>query len=257
WWSFATASAPTAINVAAAAQGATATASSIYSASYPASSVIDGERTGLALGANGVWADNTALLFPDWLQIDFAGPQTINEIDVFTLQDAYSSPVAPTLTQTFSLYGLTDFQVQYWDGAQWLVVPGGSVSANRQVWRQVQFTAVTTARIRVWVTGALAKYSFLTEVEAYGAPASGPGPAPAAFSKSGPGTGSTGVTLPPTLTWAASSGATSYEYCVDTTNNTSCDTGWTTATTLTAAPSGLTPNTTYWWQVRARNATGA
>src|SRR4029450_7319494 len=80
--------------------------------------------------------------------------------------------------------------------------------------------------------------------------------APGAFTKSAPAPRTTGVTVPPTLSWAASSGATSYEYCLDTTNNSSCDTAWTTTPALTATPGGLAPNTTYWWQVRARNATG-
>jgi large repetitive protein len=79
---------------------------------------------------------------------------------------------------------------------------------------------------------------------------------PAPFSKSTPATGTTRARSSLTLSWALSSGATSYEYCVDTTNDGSCDTEWTTTPTITASPSGLAPSTTYWWQVRALNATG-
>jgi subtilisin family serine protease len=80
--------------------------------------------------------------------------------------------------------------------------------------------------------------------------------APSAFSKSAPANGTTGQPIATTLSWTASSGATSYEYCVDTTNNSSCDGSWTsTGTAQSAAPSGLAVNTTYYWQVRARNAT--
>src|SRR4029453_17587722 len=85
WWSATTAPATTPINVAAAAQGATATASSAFGDSYGPSSAIDGDRKGLNWGNGGGWADGTSTVFPDWLQIDFASPQTINEIDVFTV----------------------------------------------------------------------------------------------------------------------------------------------------------------------------
>src|SRR5206468_2546330 len=69
-------------------------------------------------------------------------------------------------------------------------------------------------------------------------------------------TGATGQSLGPTIGWASSGGATSYEYCVDTTNNTACDTTWTSTTALSATLSGLTANMTYSWQVRARNGAG-
>ena len=57
--------------------------------------------------------------------------------------------------------------MQYWDGAQWLTVPGGAITGNQHVWRTVTFPAVTTARIRVLITGASDSYSRLAEVEAY------------------------------------------------------------------------------------------
>src|SRR5262249_49061723 len=216
WWNFTTVNTP--INVAAAVNGGTATASSSYSAGYGPSGTIDGNRTGVNWGSGGGWNDATPNTFADWLQVDFLSPQTINEIDVFTVQDLYATPVTPTLSQLFTLYGLTDFQVQYWDGTQWLVVPGGSVTGNANVWRQFSFAPLTTARIRIWVTGARAGYSRITEVEASTTPG---GTVPAAFAKSTPAAGTTTLPVTPTLTWTASSGATSYEYCVDTTNNNS------------------------------------
>jgi hypothetical protein len=63
--------------------------------------------------------------------------------------------------------GVTDFQVEYWTGAQWTLVPGGSVMGNNQVWRQLLFAPVTTTAIRVTVTGALGAWTQLTEVEAW------------------------------------------------------------------------------------------
>jgi len=156
------------INVAAAANGGKATASSISSAGFAPGSVIDGDRKGLNWGHGGGWRDKTQDKYPDWLQIDFAGSKTIDEIDVFTIQDAYTKPVTPTLSQTFTLFGVTGFQVQYWDGTGWLPVPGGVVSANGKVWRQFFFAGITTSRIRVWVDSASAGNSRLIEVEAYG-----------------------------------------------------------------------------------------
>ena len=106
-------------------------------------------------------------MWPDWAQINFAGTQTISEIDVFTLQDNYSNPVDPTTSMTFTKYGETAYDVQYWDGGSWVTVPGGSVTGNNKVWRTFSFPAVTTDRIRVVVNSALAGYSRIVEIEAY------------------------------------------------------------------------------------------
>jgi len=80
---------------------------------------------------------------------------------------------------------------------------------------------------------------------------------PGAFSKSSPSNGATGVSTDPTLSWGSSSGATSYEYCIDTTDNSTCDGSWTDVGSSTSVSlSGLSEGTTYYWQVRARNAAG-
>jgi hypothetical protein len=71
---------------------------------------------------------------------------------------------------TFTAYGLTDFIVQYWDGAQWAAVPGGVVSGNTLVWRQITFASLTTSKIRIYITGAVNTWSRITEVEAWGTP---------------------------------------------------------------------------------------
>jgi hypothetical protein len=155
------------VNVALAANGATAFASSTYNSNYPASSAIDGDRKGAAWDAGGGWLDATENMFPDWLEVDFAGVRTITEVDVFSLQDTPKAPVDPTPAMTFSKYGLTDFEVQYWTGTQWVVVPGGTVSGNTLVWRQIVFAALDTSRIRIWITGALNGNSRMVEVEAY------------------------------------------------------------------------------------------
>jgi subtilisin family serine protease len=165
------------INMALAANGGVATASSTYTPNYPASGAINGDRRGLNWGAGGGWNDGTANQSPDWLQVDFNGLKVIDEVDVFSLQDAYSSPVEPTPTLTFTLWGLAAFQVQYWTGAGWSTVPGGSVTNNNLVWRRVVLSSpVTTTKIRINITGALNGYSRVIELEAWGVPASGNAP---------------------------------------------------------------------------------
>ncbi len=79
---------------------------------------------------------------------------------------------------------------------------------------------------------------------------------PAAFGKSAPANSSTAQPSSPALSWGASSGATSYEYCYDTTNDNACA-GWlSTGLATTVELSGLTASSTYYWQVRALNAGG-
>jgi hypothetical protein len=157
--------APARVNHALAANGAVVSASSSYNSNYAAGAVNDGDRRGLNWGAGGGWNDATANTYPDWVQIEFNGAKTITEVGVFTLQDAFSLPAEPTEALTFTKYGVTQFDVQAWDGAQWATV--GSVAGNNFVWRRVTFAPVTTTKIRVLVRGSLDGYSRLTEVEAY------------------------------------------------------------------------------------------
>ena len=82
-------------------------------------------------------------------------------------------------------------------------------------------------------------------------------PAPGAFSKISPASLASIAGTSTTLTWGASSDATSYSYCVDTLDNGVCDGSWQSAGAATSVPlSGLAAGTTYYWQVRASNATG-
>ena len=79
---------------------------------------------------------------------------------------------------------------------------------------------------------------------------------PGAFSKSSPTNGQSNRSRPVAISWGASTGATSYEWCVSTTSG-SCPTTWTSTTVTAASVSGLSSRRTYYWQVRARNLTGA
>jgi hypothetical protein len=80
---------------------------------------------------------------------------------------------------------------------------------------------------------------------------------PGNFIKSAPANGATGQPANPTLSWGASRNAASYEYCIDTSNNSACDVPWaSTAANTSVGLNGLTPTTSYYWQVRANNASG-
>jgi hypothetical protein len=157
-------------NVASAKNGATAAASSVLDAFRPAAAAINGDRRGINWGTNPVlgsgWHDATNNAFPDWLEITFFKPREINEVNVFTLQDNHSSPVEPTEATTFSLYGVVDFDVQYWNGTTWVTVDNGAVTGNNKVWRKFTFAPVTTQKIRVLVTQGGGGHSRIIEVEA-------------------------------------------------------------------------------------------
>ena len=80
--------------------------------------------------------------------------------------------------------------------------------------------------------------------------------AQSSFVKYGPSNGSSVTSTSPTIVWGTSSGATSYQYCVDTVNNASCDNTWVSTGGNTGALTGLSANTTYYWEVRANGSSG-
>ncbi|MBS0582848.1 MAG: hypothetical protein JSS42_07080 [Proteobacteria bacterium] len=106
--------------------GATASASSSFSAAYPVAAIIDGDRKGLNWGNGGGWNDATINAFPDWARIDFDTPHWFNQVSVYTLQDNFPNPVEPTDTMLFTQWGVTAFEVQVWNGANWVSM--GTVS---------------------------------------------------------------------------------------------------------------------------------
>ncbi|PKN90839.1 MAG: hypothetical protein CVU44_22460 [Chloroflexi bacterium HGW-Chloroflexi-6] len=81
---------------------------------------------------------------------------------------------------------------------------------------------------------------------------------PGSFTKTAPTDGAFAGLLRPSFSWQASSNASSYEICIDTSDNDQCNTSWVTGLTgTTYTPSGnLTLDTNYFWQVRAVNGHG-
>jgi hypothetical protein len=137
------------------------------SAAFAAPGANNGDRKGTNWGDGGGWNDGTADTYPDTLQVTFNDTYSINKIDLFSLQDNYTSPVEPTSLMTFSQFGITSFQVQYLSGSDWIAVPGGTITGNNLVWKSISFDAVSTSAVRVVVNGSLNQYSRIVELEAW------------------------------------------------------------------------------------------
>jgi hypothetical protein len=168
----------TSVNAASAANGGTATAQNYTADStfpgyhWQPSYAIDGTRYCHLIQSgndgNGIWRDEHGL--PSWLEVDFNSSKTINEIDVYTIKDypALLTQADPSATDTFTQFGATAFDVQYWTGSAWATVPGGSITGNTLVWRKITFSPVTTQKIRVVVNAAVDGVARIVELEAWG-----------------------------------------------------------------------------------------
>jgi len=114
-------------------------------------------------------------------------------------------------------------------------------------------TASGTSSFTVQVTDS----SGLTGTKALSIAVAASAVAPGAFNKTAPTNGATGRSRTAlVLSWGASSNATSYQYCFDTVNDNLCNTTWVTVSSTSVTISGLLSRKTYYWQVRAVNATG-
>jgi hypothetical protein len=161
---------PVRTNYALLSLGGSAIASSAhFSGTYPVAAAINGDRTGNAWGtAAGGWSDGTRGVFPDLLEVDFITAKVIDEINVVTLQNNWTSAGQPDLTTSCSGEGILDFDVQYWNGTAWVTIPNGSVTGNDKAWRQFTFAPVTTTKIQVVVNNSRNNYSRIVELEAVG-----------------------------------------------------------------------------------------
>jgi hypothetical protein len=119
-------------------------------------------------------------------------------------------------------------------------------------------TSGSTYYFQSWSDGGPQTHTILAPVAAiYTASFStAPVAAPAGFGKTSPSNNALKQSTHPTLKWDSSKRATSYEYCVDTVNNNSCDTSWAVISPTSANLNGLANDMVYYWQVRAVNAGG-
>jgi hypothetical protein len=153
---------------------ATAVASSTYVfGGYPANSAIDGDRTGKFWGSGGGWNDNTYGIWPDTFEVDFNGSKTIREIRLYTLQNNWTTAGEPDQTTPATGEGILDFDVQTWDGTQWVNLPNnlGHVTDNDKAMRVFTLAApITTTKIQIVVNNGRNGWSRIVEVEAFACP---------------------------------------------------------------------------------------
>lgn len=146
----------------------TPTASSTASSAYPVTSINNGITT-----TNGNWnngegwnsSGTPSVNSPEWVVIDWKEPRPIHTINVFSLADAIQY-YSLTAGQTFTLYGIVDFKIQYWNGTSWTTID--DVIGNNLVKYQANFSTITTSKIRILVTKAVDNYARIIEVEAIG-----------------------------------------------------------------------------------------
>ncbi len=113
--------------------------------------------------------------------------------------------------------------------------PGTLTAGTIYYWQVVAKNGTATAGSAIW--------SFMTQP-----------PAPAAPALTSPANGATGVAVAPTLTWSASTLATSYDVYFGTAAAPPLVTN---TAAKSYAPGTLSPNATYHWQIAARNSSGA
>lgn len=147
----------------------TATASSTFSAGYPASAVIDGDRKGTHWGAGGGWNDSTRGVFPDSLAVTLKRSFAVQRVVVFTVQNDFSNPVEPTPTQTCTLYGVKDFSIETLDadGVTWTTQ--ATVLNNTLCKREVVLPVlVRTSGVRIVVNASHdGLFSRIVELEVF------------------------------------------------------------------------------------------
>jgi len=140
------------VNVAAAANGGTATAQNytqdgVYAGlHFQPSYANDGTRY-VSTNGDHYWRDEHGL--SSWLQIDFNGSKTINEIDVFTMRDDSATQADPSSTKTLGNNGVTGFTVQYWDGGPGTAFSVGKTTGKNLVGKKVNLTQEKTRRFKV------------------------------------------------------------------------------------------------------------
>ncbi|MER5998782.1 MGH1-like glycoside hydrolase domain-containing protein [Nonomuraea sp. NPDC051941] len=134
------------------ASGATATASTTASGSTTAGAV-DGFPINEPF-----WGGTTA--GQDWYELNFGSAKTVNEVRLY-FKD--SRPASATYRAPAS------YDIQYYNGSAWVSVPGQAKtpSAPRANYNVVQFSAVSTQRLRVLATAASGARTGLTEIKVF------------------------------------------------------------------------------------------
>jgi GH18 family chitinase len=159
----------------------------------------------------------------------------------------------PTLSWNASA-GATSYQLQVSTSSSFTttVVNQSGITATSYAVSGLSYSTTYYWRVNATNAGGTSSYSITWNFTT-----AAPPPSPSAPTLSSPSNGATGVSLSPTLSWNASSGATSYQLQVSTSS------GFTTTvvnqsgiTTTSYTASGLSGSTTYYWRVNATNGGG-
>ncbi len=142
--------------------------------------------------------------------------------------------------------------VYYWQ-IEAVLTDSSKVGADSGTW-----WAFSTGSGTATPTGTVTRTPVATGTPTKTATPTLPPSPPVAFVKTLPANNALGQPTTPVLAWGSSTYATSYSYCIDTVDNLLCDTNWVSngASTFVTLLGGLTPNYTYYWQVRATNPQG-
>ena len=169
-----------------------------------------------------------------------------------TLNTGTTSPVA----DTYAYYQGTSMATPHVAGIVSLMFSVNPNLTPAQVTSLLQST-VTAFPAGSTCTTAICGPGIINAAAAVAAAQSAGATPPTAFAKSSPANAASVAGSSATLSWAASSGAASYDYCIDTTNDNLCGGSWiSTGTGRSASVSGLVAGTSYFWQVRATNGYG-
>lgn len=156
----------TATNYALPVNGGTASATTEFNASYPASGFINGERRSTDYGAGGGWSSITApsVTAPQTATITFPQTRTINEINLFSLPSTIGDTAQPTLTDT-TTNANTNFTIEILNGTTWTILT--TVTGNNKTWYQTLPANISADGIRAVITESATTQAVVTEFEAF------------------------------------------------------------------------------------------
>lgn len=83
---------------------------------------------------------------PAELIVDFGVERTFSHVKMFTLRNSTDYSDEPTTEETFSSWGNTSYELEYWNGYAW--VNFISVTGNNKVVREHDFVAITASKVK-------------------------------------------------------------------------------------------------------------
>jgi len=140
------------------ARSAKVTVSSCLNAAYKASNINDGK---IAFGMADRWVSDSS--FPHTVELSWDAAQTIGAVRIVTGWKSGDRIIGM----------LSDFSLQYHDGAAWKPVAGAEAKGNKLADWSAKFKPIKTKRIRLTITAALKNLARIWEMEAYNPPGAG------------------------------------------------------------------------------------